>query len=105
MTKNEQVQEIIRVLCADYGNCEDCPFAVRFVDYYTCDKTEQANRIVLEKGYRKVERGEWEKRRTECLRISYYKCSVCGYEVHDLSNGETNFCPNCGADMRKEIEK
>ena len=28
-----------------------------------------------------------------------YGCNVCGYEV-DVSEGDYNFCPNCGADMR-----
>lgn len=26
-------------------------------------------------------------------------CSLCGYELH---TNDTNFCPNCGADMRGE---
>ena len=30
-----------------------------------------------------------------------YGCNVCGYEV-DVSEGDYNFCPNCGADMREE---
>lgn len=28
-----------------------------------------------------------------------YGCNVCGYEV-DVSEGDYNYCPNCGADMR-----
>lgn len=36
-----------------------------------------------------------------------FECSVCGYyhqPVHDFgeSKPDYNFCPNCGADMRKE---
>lgn len=34
-----------------------------------------------------------------------WKCSACGYETLDAVNGDTNFCPNCGAKMdggRKE---
>ena len=27
-----------------------------------------------------------------------YGCNVCGYEV-DVSEGDYNFCPNCGAKM------
>ena len=27
-----------------------------------------------------------------------YGCNVCGYEV-DVSEGDFNFCPNCGASM------
>ena len=29
-----------------------------------------------------------------------YTCSICGYGVYPWNN--TNFCPNCGADMRGE---
>lgn len=41
---------------------------------------------------REVVRGKWKKRKnwSRCV------CSVCSYE----NGGETNFCPNCGADMR-----
>lgn len=28
-----------------------------------------------------------------------WKCSACGYETFDAVNGDTNFCPNCGAKM------
>lgn len=28
-------------------------------------------------------------------------CSVCGYGVWDSEAEEYNYCPNCGADMRK----
>ena len=30
-----------------------------------------------------------------------YGCNVCGYEV-DVSEGDYNYCPNCGSDMRDE---
>ena len=30
-----------------------------------------------------------------------YGCNACGYKV-DVSEGNYNFCPNCGADMREE---
>lgn len=52
-----------------------------------------------------VARGEW----IEAQEISFdnvYACSACGNEFV-LESGtpednEYNFCPNCGADMRKE---
>ena len=44
--------------------------------------------------------GEWKRismdkyiRHASC----FYRCSVCGEDTI----GETNFCPNCGADMRE----
>ena len=46
-------------------------------------------------------RGEWIKQG-----ISPYegiqRCSVCN-DIYDITE-EFNFCPNCGADMRKESE-
>ena len=29
-------------------------------------------------------------------------CSLCDYELH---TNDTNFCPNCGADMRREQDE
>ena len=34
---------------------------------------------------------------------AWMKCSACGYPVSRWT-GNTNFCPNCGADMRGEQE-
>lgn len=32
-----------------------------------------------------------------------YKCSACGaYFEIECGDGEINFCPNCGADMRDD---
>lgn len=42
-------------------------------------------------------RGEWEWDN----RHVYPKCSAC--ENYKKGTDETNFCPNCGADMRKEV--
>ena len=46
----------------------------------------------------KENKGEWIKFRSCCRE---YKCSKCEYE----HCRETNFCPNCGADMRPEPYK
>ena len=46
-------------------------------------------------------KGKWLLLTDERFDIDYYKCSECGYEPYrkmDISN----FCPNCGADMRGE---
>lgn len=33
------------------------------------------------------------------------QCSICGFVLDDWIQGAFyNFCPNCGADMRKETE-
>lgn len=52
---------------------------------------------------RPVVRGEWE------TNMWFITCSVCGYTSADTDDeGDriaTNYCPNCGADMRKEGDK
>lgn len=50
----------------------------------------------------KFVRGEWiaEEKMYRSPFALNYRCSQCG-EV----NHKTNFCPNCGADMRKKVEK
>ena len=34
----------------------------------------------------------------------WIRCSECGYRDIDAPSSRTNFCPNCGADMRGEEE-
>lgn len=43
---------------------------------------------------RPVVHGKWENTGSDT-----WKCSICGYSVMPWNAG-TNFCPNCGADMR-----
>ena len=47
---------------------------------------------------RPVVRGKW---RLYSPLTDTYECDKCGYQVIDESF-RTNFCPNCGADMREE---
>ena len=49
--------------------------------------------------FRKVKHGKWHGRKSSFNDI-YYLCSLCGGD----SSFKANFCPNCGADMRGEIE-
>lgn len=57
-----------------------------------------------------VVRGEWISKGENAFEWCDYKCSVCGqapdyfvYGTEEWGCGELpNFCPNCGADMRKE---
>ena len=47
-------------------------------------------------------KGEWEEY-TDCEgKTRTITCSECGWEEHSWL--DTNFCPNCGADMRGEKE-
>lgn len=46
-------------------------------------------------------RGEWDKSPVS----RFYTCSFCGKTSPDLSSYmKMNFCPNCGADMRGDVE-
>lgn len=51
-------------------------------------------------GYRKVERGEWVEKTHDWDFGDYvdFTCSLCG----SREQNKRNFCPECGADMRKE---
>jgi hypothetical protein len=94
MTENEhkQIGEMASILfelchektdCSPIADCEIC----------------RADRLYY-KGYRKVERGEWEDKR----------CTKCGENMWYIARGnalattfyqvKSKFCPNCGADIR-----
>ena len=47
-----------------------------------------------------VVRGEW-KEETTCF-FFIYRCSKCNASTW---LEKTNFCPNCGADMRKKVDE
>lgn len=51
--------------------------------------------------------GEWTKRTKHTLiaQVNFAYCSECGQPImHEHTRTLWNFCPNCGADMRKECE-
>jgi rubrerythrin len=87
MTENEQINEMAVIIDDNHG------FVVSSVN---------TAKSLYSKGYRKVERGNWNLIGNGNGRPIHWKCSVCGYETLDAANGDTNFCPNCGADMRGE---
>lgn len=73
------------------------------LDLYELSGTFDENYIaerLYEMGYRKQIEGEWIKRNHSCY------CSICGGE-HGFAfttGSAHNYCPNCGAHMRKEDE-
>ncbi len=85
MTENE-IQEMAKIAAKSDNTCRSATIALR----------------LYSKGYRKVEQGVWQLIGNGNGRKIHWKCSVCGYETLDAPNGDTNFCPNCGADMRGE---
>lgn len=79
------------------------------VKTFTLEDIEEQYRKGLEKGL-----SEWETERPTGHWVNGYKsfnCSVCGKIAYSWNQfGEyiqvkSNFCPNCGAEMRKEEEE
>lgn len=84
-------------------------------DYYWCDGCETVLETLpdVPAAQQKRMRGRWERHNTyHCDDTSSFvdpdwRCSECGSQanvnawfLYDL----TNFCPNCGADMRNDID-
>lgn len=77
-------------------NCDECEYEDLGSNCIRILKADHllANGVVVR------EKGEWEKA-SEYMPI--YRCSICK-ERNLFKNGDnvfSNFCPNCGADMRK----
>lgn len=47
-------------------------------------------------------RGKWTDLSTDGRHTGWIACSVCGQEPPSESNLRTDFCPNCGADLRED---
>ena len=81
--------------------------AVKFllpIEAYT-DRAEEALDMAIEALERK--RGEWIQQRDEYWGVFWFNCSVCGQKPPNDQFGQewhSNFCPNCGADMRGDAE-
>ena len=90
------------------ATCREC------LHYLVCRHASKTNEEFIscsqykpESDYVKRERGEWiefkanwldlDKMKGEGILVN--KCSLCGSE---FINAKYNFCPYCGADMRKE---
>ena len=89
--KEKQIEEMANEI-EIIGYCDGS------VDFY-----KTASRL-YRKGYRKQSEGEW------IQQLRPYEdeivCSVCGanFNIIDNCTERFNFCPNCGAEMRKEDE-
>lgn len=59
------------------------------------DDYEQALEMAISALEQKRQTGEWIVRDDLCS-VRYYQCSEC----NELCFNDTDFCPNCGADMR-----
>lgn len=98
MTENEQIQEMAKLACTVFeGRCSECPCKL----HSPCAPKASAEQL-YNKGYRKVERGEWRPNGYHNL------CTKC---LKNVARGDPygfyqdfKFCPNCGADMRGDGE-
>ena len=97
------------VTCRECINFENCLNDKQQTRYYgedvACGNADELCRYFLPKSdYVKRERGEWHLL-DECANEGVY-CSVCHKKVYKVSYAnqkiKSNYCPNCGADMRKE---
>lgn len=51
-----------------------------------------------------VVHGEWIIKTDEYEFAKWDECSICGHKLKAIGCGKDfNFCPNCGADMRKKV--
>ena len=81
-------------------------FLDEYIDYGRVEEAYNMAIKALEESERK--KGKWQDNHRQIFDGTFYwfrECSVCGYERNDDdSEKDTNFCPNCGADMRGEQE-
>jgi len=87
-----------------YGNDPDVEDPFRLSEFYRF--YELPNIAVSRENFEKMRpaqperiRGRWVKK-PHVHGVAY--CSLCDYELH---TNDTNFCPNCGADMRGEQDE
>ena len=81
-------------------NCPNCGAAL-LLDKLANEETEIVAPVVM---------GEWNEIEHGGLLIKYtlFRCTQCGntFKVYEdtlnAGRGDKNFCPNCGADMRRE---
>lgn len=97
MTRGDVIKAL--EICGTNENCHSC-------HYYRCDDCLgsmmlDAKTIIVNSA--PVKHGEW-----STYDVSgYRKCSMCGGYVNwnpkpfMFGDGEYNYCPNCGADMRE----
>lgn len=98
MTDREKLIEIRKSVSCKKGGCRFCDYS----KYEHCMEELLVDHLIAN-GVVVREKGEWEpilNSRGEHAEVelcaSWWRCKKCGHE-----DFLANFCPNCGADMRK----
>lgn len=91
MTDREKLIEIRKSVSCKKGGCRFCDYS----KYEHCMEELLVDHL-LANGVVVREKGEW-----VYDHWCEFKCSKCGALSKTEPRGEENFCPNCGADMRK----
>ena len=104
---NNQIEEMARDIGNSRNGCfqDDC---LNCRAYGQCMYQEIAQDL-FEQGYRKQIEGKWITKKHPLVGDYAITCSCCGHREHrgpawNPSWVVHNFCPNCGAKMRKEDE-
>lgn len=92
--KEKQIEEMAEILAGDCGDCSNCEYDN---DVKGCC-FKNAERI-YNAGYRKERQGEWKPIMQELNCCDTLECSICEFVI-DISQGDYNYCPNCGAKMK-----
>ena len=93
---------MVAVVRDNTESCKTCTLYKEGLCDGNCELEEDNQKICTDlynAGYRKQAEGKWVLVGNGNGRAIHWKCSVCGFETLDASNGNTNFCPNCGANM------
>ena len=101
-------QAAIDAVCMEWCGVkhQDCehPFDIEKDDYYWCDGCETALRTLPNLPSAQQKHGKWKTAYLDHevmgVRPRIYYCSVCCQCIAY----PTNFCPNCGTDMRGDTE-
>lgn len=99
-TKPENYHDLVESArhCAGDGNCQACEY----------DTTLNCMRHLISDAADVIEdllpkRGKWIYKPKDAIEMMFTlpKCSVCGHESSDANN----YCPNCGSQMRGEVNE
>ena len=103
----QEQEEMMNIICGAWEECQrtDCSGcddrAKKYMPLMACTSLKYT-RWLLANGYKRQSKGEWQLVGYGNGRPIGWKCSACGGTVYDASNGNTDFCPNCGANMEGE---